>query len=132
MGASNGGRACNAFDAEEVGRCPRHCHEQLFCAWEEWKPWSQCTTTCGTGGKRHRLRQLHLSEIAPSDHNDGMANSDFNQQNTVLQRYDALYRRTQELEVNHLQEVIFAFAAGCLALLAGLGSLRVFTRINSW
>jgi len=59
-------------------------------------------------------------------------NPGFDQQSAVLQRYDALYRQTRELEVNHLQEIIFAFAGGCLALLAGLGSFRVFTRLNSW
>jgi len=130
--AANGGRACGSFEAEQVGRCPRHCHEQLFCSWQDWHEWSPCTTSCGTGGKRHRLRQLHLSDAPPQDDDRGTANPGFEQQSAVLQRYDALYRQTRELEVNHLQEIIFAFAGGCLALLAGLGSLRVFTRLNSW
>merc|ERR1712178_137345 len=76
--------------------------------------------------------QLHLSDAPPQDVDRGTVSPGFDQQSAVLQRYDALYRHTRELEVNHLQEIIFAFAGGCLALLAGLGTLRVFTRVTSW
>merc|ERR1712048_1207659 len=57
---SNGGKSCDAGSSEEMDKCPRRCHEKSYCVWGEWGPFSECTETCGTGGKRSRQRSLVL------------------------------------------------------------------------
>lgn len=62
--ALNGGRPCELGSAEETGRCPRKCHESMYCIWSQWESWSDCSMSCGTGGIRHRQRALALKTEA--------------------------------------------------------------------
>lgn len=39
----------NKTEAKECPGC------KLDCVWDEWKPWSACSSECG-GGKRNRTR----------------------------------------------------------------------------
>lgn len=126
--AANGGRACNSFDSEEVGSCPRKCGEPTYCAWTSWAPWSRCSTDCGTGGKRHRRRKLELSNEPPTEtlHQGQQWRSvdDASSVDNAIKRYEVLYRETKELEVHHVQEIALAFVSGGFALLAGMAVLR--------
>lgn len=114
---ANGGMSCDAFDGEEIGRCPRECHGELFCTWDAWEAWSDCSTTCGTGGKRARRRSLQLSDRSPEE---------LSSLSDVLERYEVLSRQTRDLEVQHTQEIVMAFSAGCLALVSVMVGGRAF------
>lgn len=58
--SANGGLPCELKASEETGKCPRKCHESMFCVWGHWESWSACSTSCGSGGVRHRQRGLAL------------------------------------------------------------------------
>merc|ERR1719437_48987 len=94
----------------------------------DWSSWGQCSDTCGTGGKRLRRRQLHLSSKLPDEEIPLGTSS------AVLQRYEAhdLYAQAKELEGDHLLEVIFAFASGSVAMLATAGGLRLLATLREW
>lgn len=129
--AANGGRACSSFDSDEVASCPRKCGEPTYCTWTSWEPWSRCSTQCGTGGKRHRRRQLELSSEPPADlspsgrspRRPGGGGAAGGVEHAI-RRYEVLYRETKELEVHHVYEIAAAFVAGGLALVAGMAVFR--------
>ncbi|CAD7963513.1 unnamed protein product [Amoebophrya sp. A25] len=57
----NGGNPCDSKTSVEVEACNEQpCGELQYCAWEEWSPFSECTTTCGPGQKI-RSRKLSLT-----------------------------------------------------------------------
>lgn len=58
--SANGGLPCELKASEETGKCPRKCHESMFCVWGHWESWSACSTSCVSGGVRHRQRGLAL------------------------------------------------------------------------
>jgi len=116
----HGGLGCPPAGMEEVGVCPHTCDFETTCSWAAWESWGSCTTTCGTGGKRQRIRYLKASTEPIKEFIDDSTGS-----GSVIERYDALYHRTQDLEINHTQEVFLAFAAGCLCLVAVGMVLRV-------
>lgn len=105
--AANGGTPCEAFDAGEVGKCPRECGHQAFCIWDSWSNWGACTASCGTGGKRRRSRSLMIAEKNETEELLAVH---------VTQKYEVLYQRTQDLEASHVQEVALAYVCGCLSL----------------
>lgn len=112
----NGGQPCHNFTTEEAGKCPRKCHDKMFCSWGDWDDWSRCTATCGSGGKRNRRRYLELSSNpnaeAPPPVQDMVA------------KYDMLYHRTKELETHHYKEMLLSFISGNLCLVLCLLGLR--------
>jgi len=105
----HGGKNCPPFDAEEAAACPRECHKKLFCTWNNWGPWSDCTMTCGTGGKRHRRRALHLSHDAGEQLPSPVSE--------IMAKYENLYEQTEEFETLHIQELVASFAGGCLSVM---------------
>jgi len=114
--AQHGGKNCQAFNAQEAARCPRSCHEVMYCTWKDWADWSTCSATCGSGGSRSRQRYLHLSNTSKDAILFSVAD--------VMDEYDSLHKLTKDLEARHIHELIIAFVAGCLSLVATLGSLR--------
>lgn len=130
--AAHGGRGCEAFTSEETTRCPRTCNQERFCAWETWGSWGICSTTCGSGGKRQRTRDLHLSETPPHDFweapqpsGDVMAmRSLTDNQSYILQHYETLTQEVQEMEEQHVRELAIAFSGGCVCLLVGMAVFR--------
>mmetsp|Transcript_104306 Transcript_104306/g.185437 ORF Transcript_104306/g.185437 Transcript_104306/m.185437 type:complete len:1642 (-) Transcript_104306:206-5131(-) len=115
---ANGGLECAPADLEEVGECPHGCDVENFCEWAGWAQWARCTATCGTGGKRKRIRALKMFarsvkaiHEARETYSTGFAGSD------LMQKYNDLYSRTKDLEVNHFQDIVLAFSAGSVSLL---------------
>ncbi|CAE8589234.1 unnamed protein product, partial [Polarella glacialis] len=107
--AEEGGKNCDLFIAEEADKCLRFCHEKQYCGWAAWHSWDSCSASCGAG-RRQRRRHLQLSGEKSVQLLDD-----------IVTEYDALYKRTQDLEAFHLHELLTAFSAGgaCLMLLAG-------------
>mmetsp|Transcript_26237 Transcript_26237/g.55659 ORF Transcript_26237/g.55659 Transcript_26237/m.55659 type:complete len:1597 (+) Transcript_26237:60-4850(+) len=114
--SEHGGKKCEYLDTEEAAKCPRSCHEKLYCTWNDWGSWGKCTATCGEGGKRHRKRYLELSHDSKAAPPPPVED--------LIDRYEALSDRTRDLEAHHMQELIVAFGAGCLSLVAGFAVVR--------
>lgn len=102
-----GGQACGYQASEEFIACPRHCHERVFCAWQDWKEWDDCTASCGSG-TRMRSRKLELTAEKP-----------------IEVKYEELQMHTDQLEANKMQDVLTAFAAGSVSFVLVMLSARV-------
>jgi len=51
---------------KQVDGCQRDCQDRrYFCIWSAWKPWSSCSTTCGSEGRTSRKRSLAVSRVPP-------------------------------------------------------------------
>jgi len=112
--ATDGGRPCKLGAAEETGDCPRKCHERIYCVWDPWQSWTKCSSTCGTGGNRHRQRQLVVKG------------------EDEVRALGLLYEDSQPvaslpslLSQGMRFEVVAAFAAGILGAMA-------FLHVSSW
>lgn len=116
----HGGRECDPVNITQVGKCDRRCHEQKYCVWDDWGKWTQCTATCGNGGKKRRRRYLHLKEAGA----DAPMQPD--RVNEMLASYDTLNDRVRALESIHLDDVIMSFLAGCVTLTAAMAAVRCF------
>ncbi|CAJ1440261.1 unnamed protein product [Effrenium voratum] len=124
---AEGGRECAPADLEEVGVCPNPCAEELFCSWQSWSDWGSCSMSCGPGGKRSRTRQL---EKVMKPLNFANAQTDAKSAHSgpehrkLIEKYHALFARTRSLEEGQTKEILLAFSAGFLALLALAGLAR--------
>eukprot|EP00438_Fugacium_kawagutii_P024013 Skav203308 [mRNA] locus=scaffold2570:119040:128690:- [translate_table: standard] len=93
---ANGGFPCELKASEETGKCPRKCHESMYCVWGHWESWSACSTSCGSGGVRHRQRGLALKS-----HDE-------------VRALGLLYEAAGGVQM----QLAFAFAGGILATMA--------------
>lgn len=116
--AEHGGRACEPFDAEQVGACPRQCGEQSYCTWANWREWGQCTAQCGKG-KRMRRRYLTLTDV-PSVPPAPVKE--------LMSAYTELQREADAFHAYRRQELALAFSFGLLSLVVCLLGLRAFLR----
>jgi len=112
--ARHGGKSCEPFEAEEVGACPRQCHEKKYCTWGDWGSWGECTARCGEG-KRARRRHLNLTLVpseppAPAEE--------------LVGAYAELRRQAEGLEARRGTELATAFACGFCSFVAALAGLR--------
>jgi len=114
--ARNGGRECQTFDSEEVEQCPRHCHQQMFCVWQDWGTWAACSATCGSG-KRHRWRHLHLR----SNESAVLKGPEVEHP----QNLSKLWRQTDQVEPQYIGELAVAFSSGFLSLAMLSGIVRL-------
>ncbi|CAJ1459864.1 unnamed protein product [Effrenium voratum] len=108
-----GGKECELTNTEQAGKCPRSCHAKQFCGWASWEMWGECSASCGTG-YRQRRRQLMLSE----NQHSVLLGTD------MIQEYDSLMQRAEELDAKHFRELVMAFAAGGACLMAIFGTFR--------
>lgn len=112
----NGGASCEMAALVEVARCDRRCGSETFCSWKDWGPWTDCTQTCGTGGKKRRRRYLQLIEGA----------------HKPAAPPGQLYVRAKALQHTDDHEMVAAFLAGCAALMAILASGRLMAAARNW
>lgn len=156
--AANGGKPCPLGSVREVDKCPRDCSSDLFCVWQTWHDWGSCTKTCGRGAKRRRRRYLHLShnadgEISPGAGSGAMPpgpegahggyptlehpakpqernQGEFIQQDEVGQ-YKKMYDRAQELETDHVNDLLLSFAGGFFSISLLMFAGRAWTWLSS-
>merc|ERR1712032_1428210 len=94
-----------------------------YCTWGDWDNWGGCTTTCGSGGKRHRRRYLELSTNPKSKPPPPVED--------MMSKYEKLFQHTKDLEENHHKELMVAFGAGSLSLIVFFVGMRVFSTVQS-
>jgi len=106
----HGGRLCRPMDVKQVATCPTPCHQLKYCSWADWNDWGDCTAKCGSG-RRQRRRLLQLT-TKPDDSIAAMA------------KYEELASLAQQVEASHMQELIAAFAAGCISFVAVFTAMK--------
>jgi hypothetical protein len=119
--ARHGGKSCGSFDFMEMGKCERKCDDQTFCVWQDWAEWSDCTATCGNSSKKQRRRHLHLSHAKAIEKEIPPAQD-------VMAKFIELQHAARSLDNNHFAELIFAFAGGCISLVAASAAVRLIGR----
>mmetsp|Transcript_15146 Transcript_15146/g.38941 ORF Transcript_15146/g.38941 Transcript_15146/m.38941 type:complete len:595 (-) Transcript_15146:83-1867(-) len=70
----NGGAQCHPEASEEIGRCPRQCHDHYVCEWGAWLQEGDCSVTCDEGTVKHvRYLQAKLTpvKLLADGHHDG-------------------------------------------------------------
>ncbi|CAE7553253.1 HMCN1 [Symbiodinium natans] len=108
-----GGHGCAAAAAEETTSCPRKCHELSYCTWGDWRPYGECTSTCGHGIKK-RTRMLKIvDEPVKSIIGENILGADDLQRKLV-----ELTARAQQLQASRSRQLAACFAAGFLGLVA--------------
>lgn len=119
-----GGEECSPKETAQVGKCPRRCAGQKFCEWAEWGSWSECTVTCGLGGKRRRRRYLELTEQAKEELPAYVTN--------VMRSYEQLRLSAEDLGSQQFAEMLAAFAAGLVSLLVMGAGVRAVARSRNF
>lgn len=106
--ATGFGRPCAAAQSEEITNCTRSCHfvPGTFCGWIDWGPWTACSATCGQGS---RQRSRSLSTLLENSTGD---------MPRYIQKYDGLLVRAEHLRTHRLREILLAFVAGSLSVVA--------------
>eukprot|EP00928_Gymnodinium_smaydae_P069780 TRINITY_DN5349_c0_g2_i3.p1 TRINITY_DN5349_c0_g2~~TRINITY_DN5349_c0_g2_i3.p1 ORF type:complete len:1367 (-),score=250.09 TRINITY_DN5349_c0_g2_i3:104-4204(-) len=124
--AECGGTPCAEGDAEEVGSCPRVCHDDMLCQWASWSTWDTCSTTCGQG-TTSRMRSL---VSVPMNSSNFIAMDDASAAaRTAMGRASAL-ASADGGEARRVQELVLAFGAGCLSVVAALFAFRSVLRAS--
>jgi len=107
----NGGAACENQPSEEFSNCTRHCHDRQYCVWSDWSSYGDCTTTCGPGYQK-RDRTLKLLQAAPPPVKD------------PSKLYEDLRSQAQQVQSSRTQEMVIAFACGCVSFVVMLSAGR--------
>ncbi|CAE7632321.1 HMCN1 [Symbiodinium microadriaticum] len=108
-----GGSGCSAEGAEETASCPRKCHELSYCTWGDWRPYGECTATCGNGIKK-RTRMLKIvNEPVKSIIGENILGADDLERKLV-----ELTERAGQLQASRSRQLAACFTAGFLGLLA--------------
>jgi len=118
------GEPCNLENTEEVTNCTRKCHEPVFCSWDDWEVWSACTATCDEG-RRHRTRSLTVKSVKLGP---GVTNYEELPEEALEKNLQVLSLRARELEARRMQEIVVAFGAGLVTLVALVAGFRAFSR----
>mmetsp|Transcript_40498 Transcript_40498/g.128156 ORF Transcript_40498/g.128156 Transcript_40498/m.128156 type:complete len:1542 (-) Transcript_40498:50-4675(-) len=118
--SENGGKSCPPFDQEESAPCPRQCQDSTYCSWNEWGDWYSCSATCGKGAIRGRRRYLHVESDPAVALQSNVTDLD------VISKYETLYKRAQDLEGQHSQNLASAFVGGCASVAVVLAVVHGF------
>jgi len=140
-----GGQHCEAADAEQVAKCVRSCHEQAFCTWADWLPWSTCSADCGKG-RRHRQRSLMVTTSADKQlwgnrqhaswderaRTPAMSQAFEEVDEAQLERnLKELHERARAMEARRLKELVVAFGSGLVVLMVFVVGFRALSRSGS-
>jgi len=106
--AANGGEPCSPGAAREAKQCPRICNEPTYCTWQEWSQWGACDAKCGAGVKTRR--RILSSTSAP------LLSS--------AEKNDQLRMQAAQMDSQNVQQIVVAFVAGAISLVAVLGASR--------
>eukprot|EP00928_Gymnodinium_smaydae_P045587 TRINITY_DN3036_c0_g4_i1.p1 TRINITY_DN3036_c0_g4~~TRINITY_DN3036_c0_g4_i1.p1 ORF type:complete len:1748 (-),score=359.16 TRINITY_DN3036_c0_g4_i1:118-5361(-) len=155
--ALHGGKVCGLSGTEEIQACPETCGDAGVCSWMDWDQWGACNARCGAG-KRSRQRRLARSELptaesphdedwypkvkdAPkakpqekTEHAKADAKADAKaeaKKEDVVQDYERLRLKADALQGSDRKELVAAFAAGMLVVLAGMLAFRTFSAIRT-
>jgi len=119
---SGKGKACREEDLEEVSNCTRSTHGPMYCTFDTWTDWEQCTQTCGASQKG---RTRHLKVTFQSDMRFLTDDPSSLDHEALAAQYQKLHIKTQALKSRRNQEIAVAFTAGLFSLLVGFAA---FTR----
>jgi len=115
----HGGQACEYKASEEFLNCTRHCHDRQYCVWSDWSNYGDCTTTCGAGYKK-RDRTLKLLQAAPPP-----------SPKDPSKLYEDLRVQAQQVQSSRTQEMVIAFACGCMSFVVMLSAGRAWRSSSS-
>lgn len=125
--ASCFGEPCKPEASQEADKCPRQCHDSVYCAWQDWNAWSACEQTCGKG-VRSRARALMMTQApATTKAVQVLAHID----DAEAQRIEQLRQRFAGLESRRVMDLTVAFGCGGLSLLVGFLVVRALRAASS-
>jgi hypothetical protein len=116
----HGGKNCDKFSSEEVGKCDMLCEKHGYCIWEDWSKYGACSVKCGTG-KQMRTRKLKFSMKAKKGDAPKL----------MMKKYQELSLHAEALEQRDHKEVLMAFGLGFFCLAGAIAGFRFFAQMRS-
>jgi len=116
-----GGTPCPDGASEEVTKCPRKCHDPVFCVWTQWEDEGSCSATCGEGTIK-RVRYLQATKDEPEHVISGM---------DLVNEDDMMSSFTQRKIIesdSRTRELILSFASGGLVSFVGVMIVMIALR----
>lgn len=121
-----GGDECQPQASEEIGKCPRQCHDRFFCEWSAWEVVDTCSAACGPGFKsEQRVLKPTLKQPQQAQLGDDAGS----QTRGLIENYGLLGEQAEGSDMEHvvLARRLEGASAGFLVGAVGMFGLWVFT-----
>jgi len=119
-----GGKGCDFRSTLETYGCEHLCHD-FWCGWLDWEDWGTCSTSCGKGGTRTRVK--HLGKVDKPIQPVTAAPSKLYELEALEKQLKNLGMNEEE-ELGHSKDLALAFGGGMLCFVALLGGVSLIGR----